>query len=63
MDNQSFHKSSNLNTMIEKDGHILEYFPPYYPDLNHIEKKWFQVKSRRMKYNCDLDTLFKKYIT
>ncbi|WP_109510681.1 transposase [Orientia tsutsugamushi] len=22
MDNQSFHKSSHLNTMIEKDGHI-----------------------------------------
>ncbi|SPR05615.1 replicative DNA helicase [Orientia tsutsugamushi] len=28
-----------------------------------IEKKWFQAKSSRMKYHCDLDTLFEKYIT
>nr|WP_157866490.1 transposase [Orientia tsutsugamushi] len=24
--------------MIEKDKHILEYLPPYSPDLNSIEK-------------------------
>ncbi|WP_410517963.1 transposase [Orientia tsutsugamushi] len=35
---QSFHKSHHLKIMIEKDKHILEYLPPYSPDLNSIEK-------------------------
>lgn len=54
MDNASFHKSHYLKTMLEKDGHILEYLPPYSPDLNPIEHQWFQAKSRRMKYHCDV---------
>ena len=61
-DNASFHKSPHLKTMIEKAGHILEYLPPYSPDLNPIEPKWAQAKSRRRKYHCDLNTLFEKYI-
>ncbi|WP_156961286.1 hypothetical protein [Candidatus Orientia mediorientalis] len=32
----------------------MEYLPPYSPDLNSIKKKWFQAKSRRMKYHCDV---------
>ena len=32
------------------------------PDLNPIEPKWFQAKSRRRKYNCNIDTLFEKYM-
>ena len=55
-DNASFHKSPHLKTMIEKAGHILEYLPPYSPDLNPIEPKWAQAKSRRRKYHCDLNT-------
>jgi len=62
-DNASFHKSPYLKTMIEKAGHLLEYLPPYSPDLNPIEPKWSQAKSRRRKYRCDVDTLFEKYIT
>lgn len=31
MGNASFHKSQHLKTMIEKDRHILEYLPTYYP--------------------------------
>ena len=61
-DNASFHKSPHLKTMIEKAGHILEYLPPYSPDLNPIEPKWAQAKSRRRKYRCDVDTLFEKYM-
>ena len=61
-DNASFHKSPLLKTMIEKAGHILEYLPPYSPDLNPIEPKWAQAKSRRRKYRCDVDTLFEKYM-
>lgn len=49
--------------MIEKNGYILEYLPTYYPNLILIKKKLFQAKSRSVKYHCDIDTLFKKYIT
>ena len=62
-DNATFHKSPYLKTMIEKAGHILEYLPPYSPDLNPIEPKWAQAKSRRRKYRCDVDTLFEKYMS
>ena len=61
-DNAPFHKSPHLKTMIEKAGHILEYLPAYSPDLNAIESKWSQAKSRRKKYHCDIDTLFQKYM-
>ena len=61
-DNASFHKSPHLKTMIEKAGHILEYLPPYSPDLNPIEPKWAHAKSRRRKYHCDLNTLLGVFI-
>lgn len=63
MDNAAFHKNKDLKTIIEQSGHTIEYLPSYSPDLNPIEPKWFQAKSRRRKYNCDVDTLFEKYIT
>ncbi|WP_146696064.1 transposase [Orientia tsutsugamushi] len=43
IDNASFHKSSHLKTTIEKDRHIFEYLPPYYHDLNLIEKNAFKL--------------------
>ena len=49
--------------MIEKAGHKLEYLPAYSPDLNPIEPKWAQSKSKRRKYKCDIDVLFQDYIT
>lgn len=63
MDNASFHKNEDLKTMVKKAGHLIEYLPPYSPDLNPIEQKWFQAKSRSNKYHCYIDTLFEKYIT
>ena len=63
MDNAGFHKSLDLRVMIEKAGHVLEYLPTYSPDLNPIESKWSQAKSKRRKYDCDIDTLFQKYMT
>jgi len=63
MDNARFHKSHNLRSMIENAGHLLEYLPPHSPGLNPIEHKWPQAKSRKDKYNCDIDTLFQMYIT
>jgi len=29
-----------MQEKIKDAGHILEYLPPYSPDLNPIEKKW-----------------------
>ena len=40
MDNASFHKGIAMQEKIKDAGHILEYLPPYSPDLNPVEKKW-----------------------
>ena len=61
MDNASFHKSKVMQEKIMKAGHILEYLPPYSPDLNPIEKKWAQVKSIRRKERCSINDLFSKF--
>ena len=45
MDNASFHKRSDIQQAILEAGHILEYLPPYSPDLNPIEHKWAQSKA------------------
>jgi transposase len=58
MDNATFHKRKKMIELIEK-GHILEYLPPYSPDLNPIEKKWAQAKAIRRQQNCSIDNLFK----
>jgi len=29
---------------MEQHEHIIEFLPPYSPDLNPIEKKWAQAK-------------------
>nr|WP_081258644.1 transposase [Orientia tsutsugamushi] len=60
INNASFHKRPHLKTRIEKDGDILEYLPSYSQDLNSIEKKLFQDKSSRMKYQCNLGHHFRK---
>lgn len=59
MDNASFHKNSKIRDIIEQNGHILEYLPPYSPDLNPIENKWAHAKKLRRKQQCSLDNLFK----
>ena len=58
MDNASFHKSKMMQEEIVNAGHSLEYLPPYSPDLNPIEHKWAQAKSRRRKLQCSVDSLF-----
>ena len=61
MDNATFHKGKSMKQKIEAAGHTLEYLPPYSPDLNPIEHKWAQAKSKRRKYQCGIDELFKEY--
>jgi len=62
MDNATFHKGSAMQEKIIEAGHILEYLPPYSPDLNPIEKKWAQIKSIRRKERCSINDLFSKYV-
>lgn len=61
MDNAAFHKGKSMQQKIKAAGHTLEYLPPYSPDLNPIEHKWAQAKSKRRKYRCGIDDLFKEY--
>lgn len=50
MDNARFHKSDKVKKLIEKAGCYLLYLPPYSPDLNPIEHKWFEIKNKMRKY-------------
>ena len=58
MDNATFHKRQDTQNLLTQAGHILEYLPPYSPDLNPIEHKWAQAKSIRRKYKQTIDNLF-----
>jgi transposase len=58
MDNASFHKRDDIREAIEKAGSILEFLPPYSPDLNPIEHKWAQLKSIRRKNRCSIQGIF-----
>ena len=58
LDNATFHKRADTKTVIEKAGHVLEYLPPYSPDLNKIEQKWAQAKSYRRKTGKSVDEIF-----
>ena len=58
MDNATFHKRDDMKAAIAQRGHVLEYLPPYSPDLNPIEKKWAQAKSIRKKLRCSTAELF-----
>ena len=63
MDNASFPMRDDIQTAIANAGHILEYLPPYSPDLNPIEPKWAEAKAIIRQHRCDVDTLFKEYVT
>jgi len=58
MDNATFHKRNDIIQAIENEGHIIEWLPPYSPDLNDIERKWSQAKSRKRKLQCSIPKLF-----
>ena len=38
MDNAAFHKRNDIKNAVINRNIILEYLPPYSPDLNPIEK-------------------------
>ena len=63
MDNASFHKRLDILEAIEQSGCILEFLPPYSPDLNPIESKWAQAKAIRRQHRCDVNTLFRDHFS
>jgi transposase len=58
MDNASFHKRSDTQSLIQNSGFIIQFLPPYSPDLNPIEHKWAQAKARRRNLYCSIHNLF-----
>ncbi len=54
MDNLAAHKNSSAREAIERCGAIIEFLPPYSPDLNPIEKLWAKVKEWIRR--CDTTT-------
>lgn len=58
LDNATFHKRADTRTAVETAGHILEYLPPYSPDLNKIEQKWAQAKAVRRKTGQSVEAVF-----
>ncbi len=60
MNNATFHTSERIQKEIEAAGCLLEYLPPYSPDLNPIEHKWAQAKALRRKLDCSTDELFQQ---
>jgi len=62
LDNAAFHKRQDIQNIIRKAGHTLEYLPPYSPDLNPVERKWAQAKNIRKKERCNVDTLFHQHL-
>ena len=63
MDNAAFHKSEKTKALLENEGHIIEFLPPYSPDLNPIEHKWAQAKSIHKKLSCNIEDVFKSHIS
>lgn len=61
LDNATFHKGVEMINALEFLGHTVLYLPPYSPDLNPIEKKWAQAKSRRRKLQCHIEELFQEH--
>ena len=49
MDNARFHKSPKTRHLIENAGHTLLFLPPYSPDMNPIEHRWFPLKNAARK--------------
>ena len=58
LDNAAFHKRDDALLAVQKQGHTLEFLPPYSPELNPIEKKWAQAKKLRRKLGCSPLELF-----
>jgi transposase len=50
LDNASYHKSKELQSLFHTYGHTLMFLPPYSPDLNPIEHIWGTIKQQLRSY-------------
>ena len=57
LDHATFHQRRDALEAIERAGHIVEFLPPYSPDLNPIGKKWAPAKSIRPKFGYSPEEL------
>jgi len=57
LDNASFHKGGDIESLLESVGCRVLYLPPYSPDLNRIEKCWAWLKSRIRRRLPQTETL------
>ncbi|BAP56521.1 transposase [Thioploca ingrica] len=62
MDNAAFHNRADIEQLFEQARHVLEYLPPYSPNLNPIEHKWAQAKAIRKQKPCSVEELFTPHI-
>ncbi len=61
MDNYSVHKTRRVLSLFEKAKVLVEFLPPYSPDLNPIEKCWSKVKNHlRGAESRETETLYKE---
>jgi transposase len=44
LDNLAVHKNPGALALMKQAGVVVEYLPPYSPDLNPIEKMWSKIK-------------------
>ena len=58
MDNAAFHKRASIIENLTQHGHLVEFLPPYSPDLKPIEHKWAQAKAVRRQHHCSINELF-----
>ncbi len=61
MDNFSVHKTRRVLSEFERAKVVVEFLPPYSPDLNPIEKCWSKVKTHlRGAERREPETLYKE---
>jgi hypothetical protein len=53
LDNVRYHKSKQTEEILNKEGIILKFQPPYSPDLNPIEPSWDTTKNEVRNQNED----------
>lgn len=51
-------KCQDIQGIIVKAEHVLEYLSAYSPDLNPFEHKWAQSKALRRKFQCSIESFF-----
>ena len=57
LDNAAIHHAAGVVDLIESTGALVQFLPPYSPDLNPIEEAFSKVKSALKANECLLDII------